>query len=433
MKILDFLPVGYVYKRAASTSGGELAGPCPFCGGKDRFRVWPDKGRYWCRQCGARGDEIQLLRDLHSLSFAEACEKAGRRPAPERGAARRTKTPGAPDWKPKAIDLPPVAWMSRARAFLDVCEPGGDYAASRGLTPQTVTSLSIRWNPVDRWESRAAWGLAPETNHRTGKPRKVWLPAGLVIPTWRKAGIVALKIRRAAWTPEDSLPKYAFVAGGAVAPLALGRAERPMAVVESELDAILIHQEAGDIVCAVALGSASNRPDASTAGLLATAPVVLVALDFDRAGAEAWAWWRKHFPTAKRWAPVQGKDVGDLIREPGLVRSWVEAGLLPRLPHNDFHSQVASRKQSVGRPLRRPHRASGLPAAPDDASQGLRTVLAMAAEWSITMRLDPDDGLGLWFVEGFRSEDRRAFLAALDRCEDELVHFLDRQSRGRWA
>jgi hypothetical protein len=74
-----------------------------------------------------------------------------------------------------------------------------------------------------------------------------------------------------------------------------------------------------------------------------------------------------------------------------------------------------------------------LPAAPDDASQGLRTVLAMAAEWSITMRLDPDDGLGLWFVEGFRSEDRRAFLAALDRCEDELVHFLDRQSRGRWA
>ena len=28
-------------RRVASTNGGEWAGPCPFCGGHDRFRVWP--------------------------------------------------------------------------------------------------------------------------------------------------------------------------------------------------------------------------------------------------------------------------------------------------------------------------------------------------------------------------------------------------------
>ena len=33
----------------------EYAGPCPFCGGEDRFRVWLDKSNYWCRSCQAKG------------------------------------------------------------------------------------------------------------------------------------------------------------------------------------------------------------------------------------------------------------------------------------------------------------------------------------------------------------------------------------------
>ena len=38
-------------KKVASTGGGEYAGPCPFCGGRDRFRVQPLRGRWWCRGC----------------------------------------------------------------------------------------------------------------------------------------------------------------------------------------------------------------------------------------------------------------------------------------------------------------------------------------------------------------------------------------------
>ncbi|MEO0562494.1 MAG: primase-helicase zinc-binding domain-containing protein, partial [Chloroflexota bacterium] len=65
------------YKRAGSTGGGEFAGPCPFCGGKDRFRVWPndDVPRWWCRQCDAKGDAITLLQKRDGLSFGEACER----------------------------------------------------------------------------------------------------------------------------------------------------------------------------------------------------------------------------------------------------------------------------------------------------------------------------------------------------------------------
>jgi putative DNA primase/helicase len=49
-------------------------GPCPICGGKDRFR-FDDKngdGTYFCNQCGA-GTGIILLRRMHGWDHATAC------------------------------------------------------------------------------------------------------------------------------------------------------------------------------------------------------------------------------------------------------------------------------------------------------------------------------------------------------------------------
>lgn len=37
------------------SSHDEYVGPCPYCGGTDRFHVWQDKGNFWCRQCEAKG------------------------------------------------------------------------------------------------------------------------------------------------------------------------------------------------------------------------------------------------------------------------------------------------------------------------------------------------------------------------------------------
>jgi len=61
--------------KVASTNQGEWAGPCPFCGGRDRFRLWPfegSTGRWWCRQCGKTGDGIALFMQLNTTNFAEA-------------------------------------------------------------------------------------------------------------------------------------------------------------------------------------------------------------------------------------------------------------------------------------------------------------------------------------------------------------------------
>ena len=51
-------------------------GPCPICGGKDRFR-FDDKegeGSYFCNQCGA-GSGLILIRKLHGWDHKTACDK----------------------------------------------------------------------------------------------------------------------------------------------------------------------------------------------------------------------------------------------------------------------------------------------------------------------------------------------------------------------
>jgi len=337
MNILDLFPAEL--KHVAGTSGGEWAGPCPWCGGRDRFRVWPDHpsgdagGRYLCRACGRTGDAIQFLRDRDGLSYPEACAALKMEP--------RTRTrhtghvpPVRRTWEPKPATTPVASWQEQAAQFVGECAanmtPGSEglaYAEGRGLTPDTVRRLGIGWNPQDRLEAREAWGLESELNDR-GNPRRIWLPAGLVVPSRRKAGLVAVKVRRFAWTPKDRLPKYCALPGSTPGLGLGGDPGKPVVVVESELDAVLIWQEARDLAGALALGTATGKPDADAAAYLRAAPRILVALDFDRAGIEAWPWWKEHFPKAEPWPCPDGKDVGDMAGTSGLVRFWIEAATL---------------------------------------------------------------------------------------------------------
>ena len=360
MNLLDLSPLAGTMKYVSATSGGEYAGPCPWCGGEDRFRVWPDHpsgatgGRFLCRGCGRQGDGIQFLRDMEGLSYPDACKRLGTTPK----AAGTTRTLKPASWEPKAAILPGETWVARAGQFVERCAaalaaggPGLDYALSRGLAAKTCDALRIGWNAQDAYEDRAAWGLPEEINEKTGRLRRVWLPSGLVIPTLREGRVVAVKIRRAAWTHEDSLPKYAAIVGSGKAPLVLAPCKgKPCVVVESELDAILAAQEARDIVIAIAMRTAKAKPDAEAHTLIQAAPVVLVATDADEAGATAFPWWREHYNQAVRWpVPGEAKDVGDLAATPGMVREWILAGLpqaeatglswlpeAPDLDHPDF-------------------------------------------------------------------------------------------------
>jgi putative DNA primase/helicase len=102
-------------------------GPCPMCGGKDRFR-FDDKdgsGSYYCNGCGA-GAGIILLRKLHGWDHARAC--------------REVDQIIGTDWKPAPTPqstLPDtarrVAHMERLLRAADAPDVVADYLRHRGL------------------------------------------------------------------------------------------------------------------------------------------------------------------------------------------------------------------------------------------------------------------------------------------------------------
>src|SRR5262249_7159874 len=53
-------------------SGAEWIGPCPRCGGRDRFSVNPAKAIFHCRRSGAGGDVIDLVQYLDEVDFVSA-------------------------------------------------------------------------------------------------------------------------------------------------------------------------------------------------------------------------------------------------------------------------------------------------------------------------------------------------------------------------
>lgn len=70
---------GIALKRA----GSEFVGPCPVCGGRDRFGVHARKGIWHCRGAGRGGDAIALVQYLDGADFLAACETLTGRAPPQ--------------------------------------------------------------------------------------------------------------------------------------------------------------------------------------------------------------------------------------------------------------------------------------------------------------------------------------------------------------
>jgi hypothetical protein len=369
VNLLDFLySRGIQLRKAGSTAGGEWQGPCPWCGGDDRFHVWPEKnttdkqgrevkvpGAYWCRpglgHCGRSGDAIQFVIDYDHVTFKEAISKLGinsdyagwcRYPK-----ERRPESGSAP-WQPAERPDPAGTWKGEAQKFVmwaaDRIFESPDtllYLARRGIREETVAEFWLGWNPGTpskkpggkTWglfRKREEWGLLPEKDEKTGKAKSLWLPVGWVIPYIVGGDVVRIRIRQ----PDDFEfgPRYDFVEGGSATTMVIEPAPPTdhdvYVVVESELDAVLIAQEARDLCGVVALGSASTRPDKAAAVKLGRAAWILNALDADGAGAkESGKWWREHYPEAVRWPVPEGKDPGDAWKAGVNIREWITEGL----------------------------------------------------------------------------------------------------------
>ena len=192
---------GLSLKRESGTHGGEYAGECPFCGGRDRFRVWPlegDGGRYWCRGCGKSGDAIQYLRDKKGMNFKDACGVVGRE------IVSGNRLPSLTIWIPKQTIAPSDLWQTKAGLFLNWTEKqlwsndgrtSMEYLKGRGLSDETIRAFRLGWNPTDFYRERQEWGL-PEKRDDRGRAKRLWLPAGIIIPMVRMGKVERIRVRR---------------------------------------------------------------------------------------------------------------------------------------------------------------------------------------------------------------------------------------------
>jgi len=343
------LLAGQSYRRVGNSGsrGPEWQGPCPVCGGRDRFHLWPEQGAgtFWCRMCEKGGDLVEYYRWKDGLSYRDACARAGvdaRTYAPQSAPTARAVGSVA-SFVPRQADPAAPVWSEHAAKFADWCHvqllntpTQLAWLAARGIDAGLVARFGLGWNPADTWRAREALGLPTLLNTSTGKPKKLWLPQGLVIPQYIGGTVARLRIRR-----PNGEPKYYVVPGSGQEPF-VTEESNAYVVVESELDAISLAGAALGLAGVVAMGNSTAKPTAALWKLLQRAVHVSVSLDSDEPkknqqtgkmeapGASASRWWLANVPTAERVPVIGGKDPGEAYKAGVDLRAWVLAGLPPR-------------------------------------------------------------------------------------------------------
>ena len=250
-------------------------GPCPFCGGRDRFYVHVDRQRCGCRKCGFQGDAIALVAKMEGLAMAEAARTLrvpflqGRsqscnqlQPAPKRS----TGSWKQPEWQAKAR-----AYVDAGERRLAISEDGRAYLALRGISRELARQYHLGFDDA-RFD--------PATKCRR--------PA-MIIPWIDGAGnICAVRLRfcdeRAS---KDRSARFSQLGGSQ--PLLFGlhalaeRCPPVLIAVEGEFNALAISQVTSRAeVDVVSIGSQQGRAPLESLILIAQARVyasVLVWLD----------------------------------------------------------------------------------------------------------------------------------------------------------
>jgi hypothetical protein len=352
---------GFEPRRA---SAREYQGPCPACGGNDRFCLYPDQGTglaegmgsYHCGHgqggagCNRGGDCISYLKEFRGLSFGDACQLLGidagrpqtstRYRAPRRKAshAAQKQQPADPGWPDYVHE--PATWQAHADKFVDHCHQALltrpqtiEYLAGRGVPLALVEKyrLGLNFDPSGgekQWQPTfrpcQSWGMAGEA--KNGRPRMFVLPAGIVIPYANEKGLRRIRIRLAVPDKHNPKKKYHVVKGSAMDTWLYNAGTGAAIVVETELDGIMIEAEYPEINIA-ALGALAIKPDQAAARVLFRSHTILNGLDYDGEAPRALAWWARQYPQARRWPVPVGKDPGEAYQQGVDIGEWIRAGL----------------------------------------------------------------------------------------------------------
>ena len=293
---------------------------CPFHPGDHNpsLGVTPENGRWFCFACRKGGDAITWLMDFQGLSFKDACEQLGARTLetpqsdkPPINSTKRANHPHYPDhlrigWAEVIAYCEEMLWepnVTKARTYLQ----------KRGLRDATLRSPYFRI------------GYSPGI-----EISGIWVDRGIVIPCFTTTNnleveyISYIKIRR----PNDK-PKYKKLPGNGANLSGLFGAEWAIGadilyLTEGEFDAMLLHQEAGDLVGVCTLGSASDQLNFARFGkYILAAKHIITAYDSDDAGRKGAEGWMKLSARVHCALIPQSKDITEFWESGGDLASWV--------------------------------------------------------------------------------------------------------------
>jgi DNA primase len=225
--------------------------------------------------------------------------------------------PSRPQIQTIASEPPPEDWQQAARQVVNIAEETlwsseGEPALNhlleqRGLTTATIRKARLGYIPGDFREWREIAGLN--------------VPCGIAIPWFVSDTLWAVKVRRA-----YGLPKYVQIAGGSTHGLYNADTLHLNSVAlfcEGEFDALLVAQEAGELVAPVTLGSATSRLTARWYGMLVGHRTIFVSYDRDQAGKRGTERLLNLSPRFRELPLPRGKDISDFYLNGGDLYAWL--------------------------------------------------------------------------------------------------------------
>ena len=197
-KAVDMMGLVGKFTSLRKVAAHEYAGPCPRCGGKDRFRVDPDKG-WFCRRCtgepgsgGHWGDQIDFVMWLRNVKLPEALvHLTGSRGFTKAELDKLAEERRQHDLTREREDHEKA---QKAREYLNTSDDHHKYAAH----PKAITEWGKRGVHPD-WVAYFGLGYCEEREFTTGDTR--FVSDSLTIPYFRydhqneKYHIVDLKHR----------------------------------------------------------------------------------------------------------------------------------------------------------------------------------------------------------------------------------------------
>jgi hypothetical protein len=287
----------------AYTTLKRLNGPCPVCGGDDRFYIFPDWHACGCRKCDKTWDAIGLVAAVERITFGEAKKLVQGDGIVPRVQVRK------PQSNPSVVQCSEPSWQTDAHkriekatgGLVDGC-PGHKYLTNRGISLRTARAFSI--------------GFLPNQFDPSSQAKR----ACIVVPWFISETVSGLKYRFIDELAKEKSSRFGQKGGSkptifGAHHLTGGGFRRTLIVVEGEFNAMAIWQATRRFEFdVVSFGSDRNRRGAEVIRELATRyERILFWADESERSLSLGA----NIPGSIKMISPGGKDANDLLVELG--------------------------------------------------------------------------------------------------------------------